>query len=110
MLATCVPAKAKKLQSEATRSASVDEVALGLTYRNRKVPTNSPDMAMKWLRGPLGIFLKKAAGLMGGIFSGSPLSASVTPLLFVLFLRLCPKIPGRKPCWALILSMMGEGK
>lgn len=74
------------------------------TYRNRNVPTNSPAMAMKWLRTPFGSRLKKEEGRGRGILSDSEVVWEVAgPLLFC-----CPKRPGRNPDFALILSISGD--
>ena len=82
-MATWVPAKAKN--------------------RNRKVPTNSPAMAMKWLRGALGSRLKKGVGRGRGLFSDSEVVCEI-PVPF----RICfPNIPGRNPDFAFILSILG---
>jgi hypothetical protein len=73
------------------------------TYRKRKVPTNSPAIAMKWLRGPLGSLLKKRTGRGRGIFSDSEVVCEI-PVPF----RFClPKSPGRNPNLAFMLSMSG---
>ena len=84
MLATWVPAKAKN--------------------RNRKVPTNSPAMAMKWLRGTLGSRLKKGAGRGTGLFSDSAVVCEIPVPFRVRF----PKSPGRNPDFAFMLSIFGR--
>lgn len=71
------------------------------THRKKNVPTNSPAMAMKWLRRRLGSLLKKEAGLGKGIFSDP---TAVWDLLGSF--RLCgPKSPGRNPDLGVMLSM-----
>ena len=71
--------------------------------RNRKVPTNSPAMATKWLRGPLGSRLKKGAGRGTGIFSDSEVVCEIPVPFRVRF----PKSPGRNPDFAFMFSIMG---
>lgn len=73
-----------------------------MTNRKRKVPTNSPAMAMKWLRGPLGSFLKKGTGFGRAIFSDSDACEIPVPVRFFF-----PKRPGRNPERAFMLSMSG---
>ena len=81
-----MPANAKNLE---TLVSIADRQAEVFTHRNKKVPTNSPDIAMKWLRGPEGILLKKLEAV--GPFI---LLDSLESDLVVLAL---PKRPGRKP-------------
>ena len=100
-MATCVPAKAKKLVI-VSECATAGPVAG--TYRKRNVPTNSLAIAIKWFRGPLGIFIKKGEGL--GPSNFCPVSwEDVAPVLCLLDLLL--KTPGRKPDFAEYLSIVG---
>lgn len=64
----------------------------GSTDRKRKVPMNSPTMAMKWLRGPLGIRLKNGMGL------GPAISFEGVSDKSVFFRGL--NTPGRNPVFA----------
>jgi hypothetical protein len=92
-------------------SASKSEEAAGLSvsahkefesdaHRKRKVPTNSPAMAMKWFRGLLGILMKNEDAFGPCIFSSAP--EGVAPV----FGPLCrPKRPGKKPDLGLIFSI-----
>ena len=72
----------------------------GNAHRNRKVPTNSPAIAIKWFRGLLGILMKIEDGFGPCIFSSAPADVALV------FGPLCrPKRPGKKPDLALILSI-----
>ena len=90
VLATCVPANAKNLVALSVLLFDRGRIN---TYRKRKVPTNSPDMAMKWLRGVAGIRLKKLEAAGAFILLDS--------LDVDLLVSLRPKRPGRKPLFEL---------
>jgi hypothetical protein len=71
------------------------------TYRKRKVPTNSPTMAMKWLRGPLGSLIKNGIGF-GPLISFFSFDVNEPDSVF--FREL--KSPGRNPDFAWRFSIL----
>ena len=103
MLATWVPAKARNLDW----SAFFGNLRVS-AHRKRKVPTNSPNIAIISLRIAAGMALKVGEALGGDIFSCSALEVEVFVFERGVVVRPRSKRPGRKPLLASSLSMMGE--